>query len=240
MMNATPPLYQKVKNHIIAKVTSGEWVEGDRVPSEHELIKQLGVSRMTANRALRELTDQGFVRRVQGQGTFVAAPRFQSEFMEIRSIADDIEARGHRHSSEIIVSETLALDEYLATEMSAEVGDDAFHIILVHKEDDLPVQYEDRLVSPSAAPDFLSQDFTRITPHAHLIVAAPLEKAEHDVSAIIAPPEICKALQIELQEPCLELLRKTWSGGRVASLARLIYPGNRYRLHGAFAPGQVR
>ena len=52
-------------------IRSGAWAPGARVPSENELVESFGISRMTANRALRELTADGFLARVPGVGTFV-------------------------------------------------------------------------------------------------------------------------------------------------------------------------
>jgi len=66
------PIYEQVKVFICTKIKKGEWIAGDSVPSESALMHQFGVSRMTVNRALRELMAEGVVRRVQGSGTFVA------------------------------------------------------------------------------------------------------------------------------------------------------------------------
>ena len=57
---------------------------------------------MTVHRALRELTVEGWLDRTQGAGTFVAEPKPQSAVMEIHSIKEEIEARGHRHSAEVL------------------------------------------------------------------------------------------------------------------------------------------
>ena len=70
-MNEPQPLYAKVKDHILLHIRSGAWAPGARVPSENELVESFGISRMTANRALRELTADGFLARVPGVGTFV-------------------------------------------------------------------------------------------------------------------------------------------------------------------------
>src|SRR3546814_5532261 len=69
-----PPLYQQVKDYIVTRILGGDWPEGNRVPSENELTRELSVSRMTVHRALRELTTEGWLERVQGAGTFVAPP----------------------------------------------------------------------------------------------------------------------------------------------------------------------
>ena len=83
-------------------IRSGAWAPGARVPSENELVESFGISRMTANRALRELTADGFLARVPGVGTFVreAAPA-RSSLVELSSIAEEIAARGHRHDTKI-------------------------------------------------------------------------------------------------------------------------------------------
>ena len=58
-MSVNKPRYQELKDFIIEKISSGELKPTDRVPSENELVESKNVSRMTANRALRELDDEG-------------------------------------------------------------------------------------------------------------------------------------------------------------------------------------
>jgi GntR family histidine utilization transcriptional repressor len=106
--------------------------------------------------------------------------------------------------------------------------------VLVHAEDDMPVQIEDRYVSPAAAPEYLAQDFTTQTPYVYLMAAAPISEAEHVIDAVHATPAERKLLKIEPNEPCLCLTRTTWSNGRHVSYSRLLYPGGRYRLRGKF------
>lgn len=60
------PLYARVKQMIVSQIQSGAWPPHHRVPSESELVSQLGFSRMTINRALRELTSDGLLVRMQG------------------------------------------------------------------------------------------------------------------------------------------------------------------------------
>ena len=74
-VSAPVPFYEKVKQAISHKISAGEWRPHDRIPSEAELVAQFGFSRMTINRALRELTDEGWLVRLQGVGTFVAEPK---------------------------------------------------------------------------------------------------------------------------------------------------------------------
>jgi GntR family transcriptional regulator, histidine utilization repressor len=231
---AEPPLYQQVKDYIVGRILAGDWPEGSRVPSENELTREQDVSRMTVHRALRELTAEGWLERVQGAGTYVAPPKPQSEVLAIRNIAEEIGARGHAHSAEVCFvrrDRARALDARL---LGLERGAPLFHSLIVHRENGLPVQLEDRYVNPAAAPDYLSQDFTAITPHQYLQDTAPLSEAEHVVMAVMPTADERKLLGMKPSEPCLLLRRQTWSSGVPVTWARLLHPGERYRLGGRF------
>ena len=69
-----------------------------KIESEAELVAGLNVSRMTVNRALRELTAEGLLKRIQGRGTFVADRKPQAALLQIRSIAEEIRDRGGSYS----------------------------------------------------------------------------------------------------------------------------------------------
>ena len=90
--------YARVKEYIRSTIQSGAWRAGDRIPSELNLVDTLGVSRMTINRALRELTDEGLLKRLSGVGTFVAEAKPQSTLLMIADIGDEIRSRGHEYS----------------------------------------------------------------------------------------------------------------------------------------------
>ena len=83
------PLYLQVKRHILDNIGSGKWGTSTRVPSENDIVKSFGVSRMTANRALRELRDEGVLVRIAGVGSFVADSSAHAHPLEIRSIAEE-------------------------------------------------------------------------------------------------------------------------------------------------------
>jgi len=231
---ADPPLYQQVKDYIVGRIVAGDWPEETRVPSENELTRELKVSRMTVHRALRELTAEGWLERVQGAGTFVAPPKPQSEILAVRNIAEEIAARGHAHSTEVHLLRRERARALEAKLLGLERGDPLFHSLIVHRENGVAVQLEDRYVNPRAAPDYLEQDFTAITPHKYLQDTAPIGEAEHVVTAVMPSAEERRLLEMKAGEPCLLLRRQTWSGGLPVTCARLLHPGERYRLGGRF------
>ena len=230
----TVPLYQQVKRYILEKVDAGDWAPAERIPSENELVRELGASRMTVNRALRELATAGRIDRMQGVGTFVADPRPSLEFLRIRNIADEIHERGHQYSNTVVeVRAIRALDE-VAEALVVPAGSEVFHSLLVHREDGVPIQLENRYVNPAVAPDYLSIDFAQTTPNEYLMRQAPLSEVEHTLEAVLPDETVQKYLEIGPDEPCLQLHRRTWSRGHVASRAWLTHPGSRYRIDARF------
>ena len=228
--------YQAIKRDIASRIAARDYVPGQMVPSEHELCRMFGVARMTVNRAMRELAAANLVRRVPGIGTFVAEPVAQSGLVEIRNIAEEIAARGHRHYAHVHALEALAASRDDAAAFALQEGAALFHSAILHCENDIPIQFEDRLVNPAIAPDYLAQDFARITPNKYLMRVAPLQEAAHVVQAIAAPEQIAAYLRLAEGEPCLLVSRQTWSGGRLAARTLLYHPGSRFRLTGRFVP----
>jgi len=228
------PAYQAIKEHILARIDAGEWVEGALIPSENELARQFGVARMTVNRALRELTDAQVLTRTKGAGTYVAPPKYQSTLVEIRSIADEIVARGHSHRAEILTLEAINASPGLAQEMHMTTGSRLFHSRLLHYENDEPVQLEERWVNAALAPDYLTQDYSQITPNEYLVKAAPLQRVEYRIEARLTDAPTREHLRMTATEPALLLHRRTWSRGTVAMVANLWHPGKRYQFTGHF------
>ena len=236
-MNAVAkPRYQQLKEMIIRRISDGELLPLDRVPSENELVETMQVSRMTANRALRELTSEGYVDRIAGRGTFVADFRARSHLLEVQNIADEIARRGHSHRSEVVRQSRQRARGEIARALHVDQGSNIFHLLLVHLENGVPVQVEDRHVLADFAPDCLAQDFTRVTPSAYLTGIAPLAEAEQVVRAANPNRAIQKHLQMTAGEPCLVVIRRTWSHGRPVTFARLHHPGSRYELTGHYTP----
>jgi len=230
------PRYRQLKELIIGQISSGELQPRDRVPSENELVGATGVSRMTANRALRELNDEGYVERVAGVGTFVADFKAVSHVLEVRNIADEVELRGHVHSSSVLQQKRMSADSDIATALDIEAGADVFHIKLIHLESGIPIQIEDRFVLAEFAPHVLEQDFAIVTPSAYLSSISPLQEAEHIVRAEVPTEKIRKHLEMGAQEPCLVVTRRTWAHGRPVSFANLYHPGSRFELSGHYVP----
>jgi GntR family histidine utilization transcriptional repressor len=228
--------FARVKQHLKDGLAAGRWAPGALMPSEAELVAAFGVSRMTVNRALRELQAEGLVQRTQGVGTFAAPLHKVSSTLTISDVHDEIVARGHRHEARVELQRAEPAAAALAAQLGLPEGAEVFHVRLVHLEDGLPLQCEDRYVNPAEAPGFLQADFTRTTPTHVLFESTALWRAQYQVEAARPTAQEARLLGVAPDEPCLVVVRRTFSRRAPITIARLVHPGRRYSLQGEFEP----
>tara|TARA_Y100001956_G_C4125392_1_gene189767 strand:- start:788 stop:1501 length:714 start_codon:yes stop_codon:yes gene_type:complete len=226
------PLYLQIKQYINDNIKSGHWPIGHRITTEIELTKQFNVSRMTVNKAIRDLVAEGKLQRKPRLGTFVCSneDKAESPLLDIRNIAEEVTQRGKAYSSKVITQISLKADETIATKLGVMLGTAVFYSEIIHFEDKSPIQYELRWVNAAYAPGYLAQDFTEMTPNQYLSQNCPLSAIEHTVEAIVADDQVRSALKLGANEPCLLLNRRTWSHDKLVSSALLFHPGTRYKL----------
>ena len=141
-MDVSEPLYMRVKNEIKADILNHKYQVGERIPSEAELIRIYGVSRITVRRAIQELADEDLLTKIHGSGTFVSAPKHNRHVVGIHSFTTDCLDSG-------IVPRTriLALNIVKATEADAKVikvapGEKIVYLERLRYADDEPVIIE--------------------------------------------------------------------------------------------------
>jgi GntR family transcriptional regulator, histidine utilization repressor len=233
---AAAPPYARVKQHLKNELARGRWTPGALMPSEAELVARFEVSRMTVNRALRELQAEGLVIRTQGVGTFAAPLHRVSSTLTIRDLHEEIESRSHHHEAVVHVQTRERAGAALAAQLGLVSGAAVFRTLIVHHENGVPLQCEDRYVNPACAPDYLAQDFARTTPTHYLFAVTALWRAQYSIESARATAQEARLLGIDAAEPCLVVTRRTFSRDAVITLARLVHPGTRYVLEGSFEP----
>lgn len=228
--------FAQVKQFLRQGLSEGRWPPGAQMPSEAELVAQFGVSRMTVNRALRELQSEGWIQRTQGVGTFAAPLDRVSSTLTIRDLHEEIESRGHQHEARVHLQRKERATPALAQQLGLRVGGTVFHTLIVHRENGVPLQCEDRYVNPACAPHYLQADFSRITPTQYLFEHTSLRSADYSIEAGEATAQEASLLCIATHTPCLIVVRRTFAREGAITIARLVHPGSRYQLSGAFRP----
>ncbi|WP_339462612.1 histidine utilization repressor [Pseudomonas sp. EA_105y_Pfl2_R69] len=229
-MSSTTPRYKAIEEFLLERIHSGAYPVNHQIPAEEQLARDFAVSRMTANKAIRDLVQKGYLMRQAGLGTFVTDRKAESSLHEVLNIATEVRGRGHAYSNDVIRCEALAADDEVALRLGLRLGGEVFHSILVHRENGVPIQLEDRFVNPRWVPHYLQSDFARQTPNEVLVASCPISDVEHVVEAVLVDEQVAAWLEIDRAAPCLSVIRRTWSDEHLISYARLIHPGDRYKL----------
>lgn len=236
MLTPTLAPYARVKQYLKQGLASGRWLPGALMPSEAELVAEFGVSRMTVNRALRELQAEGLVQRTQGVGTFAGVLHHVSSTLNIRDLHEEIESRGHSHQAVVHLQRAEAAPEALAAQLGVATGGEVFHTLIVHFDNGVALQCEDRYVNPACAPGYLQADFTQTTPTQYLFGATALWRAQYTIEAARPTTQEAQLLAIAPDAPCLVVVRRTFTVDAAITIARLVHPGALYQLEGQFTP----
>lgn len=226
--------YARIKQHLKQGLAAGLWPPGTRLPSEADLVAQYGVSRMTVGRALRELQAEGRIARVQGVGSFAAALEKVAATLTLRDVHEEVESRGHRHAVRVVAKRRERASTAVAAQLRLAAGAAVFHVALLHLENAVPLQLEQRWVNPAAVPDFLDNDFTTTTPTQVLFARTALHRAQYAIEAMAATADEAALLGIDPGASCLVVSRRTEARDAVITVARLVHPGTRYLLQGEF------
>lgn len=228
--NSSQPLYQQIKDVISGKINQGQWLVGEKIPSENELVESLAVSRMTVHRALRELTREGLLHRVHGLGTFISRPQRHASLLQLKDIAEEIETLGSTHTSRVLTHLKIRASAEIARQMECPESNEVYYLKAIHFQDGVPIQLEERYVNPRIAPGFIDVDFNQCTATQYLVELLAPDEMEHIVQAVMPGDKTRDLLMLEPHQPCLRLSRRTWKKNSVITYVTMTYPGERYDL----------
>ncbi|UNU73124.1 UTRA domain-containing protein [Moraxella nasovis] len=232
------PVYQRIKEYILYQIHHGIWRAGMPIASENELATAFGVSRMTVNRAVNELTSDGVLTRKQGSGTFVSQRQFSHTFVTVHNIRHDIESTGKRYHAKVISKRSISrhdVPEFLVGVFDG--SQDVFEVVIVHFGDDVPLQVEVRYVDLTLVPDFKNQDFNRVNTSDYLIEHVPLVKGRYFIQAVHCPSDIAQWLNCQ-SGLALRLSRYTYSGDKVVTYVQMWHDGERFEFGGELEKSQ--
>ncbi|TPG43469.1 GntR family transcriptional regulator [Sphingomonas koreensis] len=221
MREAGRSLEAHIRGVIEARIMSGAWHPGDRVPAEHALMVEFGCSRMTVNRALSALADAGLVERRRRAGTVVARPRRQMAAIAIPDLEAQIEAAGERYVFDTIsVGRDRGLDAPADARM-ARAGD-VLAIVCRHLGAAV-FALEERWINLDAVPEAGAIDFSAIAPGRWLLDHVPWTEGDYRISAIAAGARAGR-LEVAADAPCLSFERWTFRAGATITYVRQVFP----------------
>ncbi|NPD17012.1 UTRA domain-containing protein [Xinfangfangia sp. D13-10-4-6] len=232
----TRSLHDQLLRKFHGFIVSQEWPPGFQLPFETDLAQAHGVSRMTMNKVLTQLTREGYLIRRRKLGTFVAQPRAQSAVMELTDVEAEVRALGLPWRFQLLSRGLRAPADHEIREARITAPGKVLALRGLHFAGDQPFCLEERIINPAAAPTAPDQDFTREAPGHWLRQEIPWTSAENRIRAVNAGEQVARDLALSPGEACLELTRRTEIAGQWVTLVRQSYPGDRHQLLAQFEP----
>ena len=230
-------MHQFILGGVRDNILSGSWPPGYRIPVETDMAASYGVSRMTVNKVLTQLSREGYLERRRKGGTVVARPRGQSAVMMIADIGEEVRSGGASYDFELIKSVIRVSDSETQSLLRRILPDrPILDLEYVHIADGVPFCHERRLINLDAVPDAGQADFEQEHAGKWLLKQVPWSSAEHVIKAVSPTSSLVKRLAISPSTACLEIERRTEFDGRPITFACITYPGSAHQLVARFSP----
>ena len=152
-MRGRAPKYVLVKEEIKRKILSKEWTNGSRIPVESEFCDMFGVSRITVRKALEELQAEGYLKKIQGKGTFGRSELVEQRLSKFYSFGEELRRKGMAESARILELTQIQADEDLAAHLQIVVGAPVYRIYRVRSTDRGPYALETSFIPRAIAPE---------------------------------------------------------------------------------------
>lgn len=210
---------------------------GAPVPSERALATNSGVSRMTARRALDELTREGRIVREVGRGSFVARPAVNLP-LHLTGFSEDMAARGIAAGSRVLRILEEPADALTAESLGLDVGSPVVRLDRVRLADGRPMALERTTLDARVVPGLVDIDFTQRSLYGELEhrYGVVFDAGEQTIRATVVRPEDAEELGVATDSAVLEFVRVSGTSGRSIERTVSTYPGDRFELSARIAP----
>jgi GntR family transcriptional regulator len=133
------PLYRQVEVALRERILGGEWPYGSKIPSEDQLCKAYGVSRITVRQAIRTLVEDGYLERGRGRGTFVREPTLTAGVRGLRSFSEEMRALGLEPGARVLSIGIVKATELVSDRLGIDIGEPIIQLKRLRTGDGKPI-----------------------------------------------------------------------------------------------------
>lgn len=161
--NSPLPLYYQLKKDIMRLIDEGKLKRGDKIPSERKLCAYHNVSRMTVNKAIEKLVQEGYLYREQGKGTFVAEQEQAYVISPLASFTAEMEKRGFTPLTRLKKWKIIKAGDKLADKLRIKTEDKLYRLERVRFVEDTPFLWEKVHLPVKFCPDLERNELDNIS-----------------------------------------------------------------------------
>ena len=226
------PLYSQIEESLLRRITSGALSQGEALPSEQELARLYGVSRMTARQALQQLKQKGYLITVRRKGTFVTTPKIEKTLARLQGFSQEMLRSGKRPSSIVLEHAQLLPPLEIRERLQLEAGDRVYKLRRLRLADKMPIAVEVSYLPTRDVPGIESINFATKSLYSVLQHRYGLSVgwSEDTIEASKATSEEGRLLHVPRGFSILSIARRVMSlEGRPIEACCSRYRSDRYR-----------
>ena len=228
------PQYRRIELALRARLPTMR--PGDRLPSDSELCREFGVSRMTARNAMQRLAEDGLVQRIPGRGSFVVDPPSHRHADRLMAFSHEMARQCRTPSSWLLAREIRPATEAEAAALELPPGEPVVLVRRLRLADGRPMAIETAILACRTADVVMAADLETGSLHEALARAGiHLRRGKATITSEAARPEDAGLLEVD-EGDALLVERRVISDARARPVeaTESRYPGDRYALNVRF------
>jgi GntR family transcriptional regulator len=228
------PLHQQFYEIFRRKILSGEWEEGEMIPTEPELMEHYDLSRITVRRGLNRLASEGLIIRQQGRGTFVAERTLEQGLTRIISFTEDMRQRRMAAQTVVLFSDLVPAPDDVGEKLGLQQGEEMARLERLRLANDEPLSIEESYLVHSYCPGVLQTDYTThpLREALETVYGIQIVRAKQMIRAVSSSDRQAKLLRVTPGSPLLFIERISFSQQNIPiEFLRILYRGDRYSLY---------
>ena len=225
--NSREPKYVQVEEVLKLNILSGEWAEGEKIPTESELCEMFDVSRITVRKALEELQGEGYLQRQQGKGTFVAKGQMEQRLSKFYSFSDELKKRGMTEYAAVIKLTVVEADDHVASRLQIEPGDPVWRVYRQRCTNDGPYAVETSYIPVAMIPEMTKEQINENGLYRTMAsLGIKVDSANENFKAVNVTKEQARLLAVREDVAAIRLRRIAYSAMRPVEYCTCIVRGD--------------
>jgi GntR family transcriptional regulator len=220
-------LYYQLQEKLLKKIQSGEWKNGEKIPTETELCEIYSISRITVRKAIDELVHSGHLIRFQGKGTFVANISFEQKLSKFYSFSESLKQKGKNERTRMLSFNVVKAENPAAAQLSVEPKSRIFRVTRLRMVDETAYTVETSYIPYALCPKLTEKDIIKKGLYNSMRDLGVFPKRIIEKFRAVAMGSYeAKQMGLKTGSPAIHLERTTFEGGQIIEYCVSIIRGD--------------
>ena len=224
------PRYSQIINYYKALIDSGKLAESDQMPTEEAIGELFSVSRITVRQALDGLTQDGYIYKIQGKGSFVSSHKTDMQLNHLIGFSDEMRSLGLEPSTRLVEQQLIPAGKVVADALGIAEQQKVYYLVRLRCADGIPMAVEHLHMPFFRFPGLEAADFSgSLYRSLREKYACETAKAVQRIQAGAATGREAHLLEIKAGAPVLRICRTTYeANGSAFEYVESVYRGDKY------------